>query len=80
MTNGKTLDGRLRSAANRSVKQVQQDASAWLNQLFRYALGREPVQTERELTLAMLGDGSQPEHIADVYWGIIMLPEFQIID
>ena len=25
----------------------------------------------------MLGDGSQPEHIADVYWAVIMLPEFQ---
>lgn len=47
--------------------------------LYRQALSREPSAAELATAVELLGDGNNPEGIADFLWVVFMLPEFQLI-
>jgi hypothetical protein len=79
LTNGSTLDQRLKRAAQKLTPQAQKDPSAWMTQLWRQMLDRDPTASERDLAMQLLGDKVQPQAVADVLWAITVLPEFQLI-
>jgi hypothetical protein len=43
------------------------------------ALGREPTRAELRLARERLGNPVQPEGLEDLFWAVLMLPEFQLI-
>jgi hypothetical protein len=79
LTNGATLDSRLKRAAAKFASEAANDSAAWLDQLYLHALSRPPAATERELSLALLGNPPTPEAVADLLWALLNLPEFQLI-
>ena len=47
--------------------------------LYHKALGRTPDKKEIETASRMLGDKPDVEAIADLFWSVVLLPEFQIV-
>lgn len=78
LTNGETFDRVLtKSAAD--WKQKYPSSEMIVHELFRKALGREPQKKELEIAMRQLGDTPAVEAIADLFWSVLLLPEFQIV-
>ena len=80
MTNGATLDQKLRAAAPRLVPEVTQDPAGWVEETYRHALARKPTDAEKQAALETLGQPVKPEGVADLLWALAMLPEFQLVN
>jgi hypothetical protein len=50
-----------------------------IKELYSKALNRAPTQKEFEVAKKALGDKPKPEDVEDLFWAVILLPEFQII-
>jgi hypothetical protein len=79
LTNGATLDHRLKKAAAKLAAEAANDSAAWLERLYLQALSRPPTSAERELSLTLLGNPPTSEAVADLLWALVNLPEFQLI-
>jgi hypothetical protein len=80
MTNGATLDEKLKAASGRLVPEVSQDPAAWVEDAYRHALARKPTDAEKRAALETLGQPVKPEGVADFLWALAMLPEFQLVN
>jgi hypothetical protein len=80
LTNGITLDARLEKAAARLAPEAARDPQAWLDRIYRHALGRPPTSAEREIAGEMVGHPVTANGVADFLWAIVNLPEFQLIN
>ena len=80
LTNGATLDERLRGAADKLSADAARNPAAWLAQLYRNALSRDPSDSERQIANEILGPQPKAESIADLLWALVNLPEFQLIN
>lgn len=78
LTNGSTLAGILRQGAELLAEKPASGRDL-VERLYRQALDRPPTDGELALATRLLGDPIQREGIEDLLWGIIMLPEFQLI-
>jgi hypothetical protein len=50
-----------------------------INWLYEFALSRPPTESERSVATELLGSPPSQQGAEDLLWGVIMLPEFQII-
>jgi hypothetical protein len=50
-----------------------------INWLYEFALSRAPTAAERSIATDLLGSPPTQQGVEDLLWGVIMLPEFQII-
>jgi hypothetical protein len=80
LTNGTTLDARLRKGAVGWVGRHGRDPEALTRRLFLAALGRPPTPAERDAAGELVGSPASPEGVQDLLWALAMLPEFQLID
>ncbi len=80
LTNGGTLDARLRAGALRWAAGPGRDPGAMARRLFGVALGREPTARELAAARDLLGPAVTPEGVHDLLWAVTMLPEFQLIE
>ena len=80
MTNGATLDEKLKAAAGRLAAEAAKDPGKWVESAYRHALARKPTEKEKQLALEALGSPVKPEGVADVLWALAMLPEFQLVN
>jgi hypothetical protein len=80
LTNGVTLDEKLKQAARRWIEQAGRDPDALIRRVFLTAFGRGPVPEERSAAAELLGDPASPEGVQDLLWALLMLPEFQLIE
>ena len=80
LTNGSSMDNRLKRAGQKLLPEVAKDPSNWIERTYRQALSRDPSTKEREVALETIGQPVTAEGIADFLWAITMLPEFQLID
>ena len=80
LTNGATLDAKLKFASTKLAEQAGKDPRAWLDRTYTWLLSRPPSDTERTTALAFLGDKPTPDRLADLLWSLTMLPEFQLIN
>ena len=80
LTNGDVLAKQLESASARLKSQFTGKSSEDVVQtLYRTALQRPPNDGETRSGRALLGEEVSAEGIADLYWAVLMLPEFQMI-
>jgi hypothetical protein len=79
LTNGSTLDQRLKREAQRMALQAAKTPRLWVNQTWMHTLGRKPTETEMRIAMEMLGENPKAQNVADVLWAIVLLPEFQLI-
>ncbi|MCG8586416.1 MAG: PSD1 and planctomycete cytochrome C domain-containing protein [Pirellulales bacterium] len=79
LTNGSTLDKKLRSGAGHWLKQSGKEPTTLIDQTYQAAIGRSPSAEEREIAVAIIGKPVSTEGVADLLWVLTMLPEFQLI-
>jgi mono/diheme cytochrome c family protein len=80
LTNGSTLDFKLKHAGKQLVADAVRDAKAWLDRTYTQLLSRPPTDQERSTALEFLGDEPSPDRVTDLLWSLAMLPEFQLIN
>jgi hypothetical protein len=80
LTNGSTLDVKLKHAGKQLVGDVTRDAKAWLDRTYTQLLSRPPTDQERNTALEFLGDAPSADRVSDFLWSLAMLPEFQLIN
>jgi len=80
LTNGQILTDLLFQGAKR-LKKSHPDWSAdrLTDWLYRGALSREPTPAELATARQTLGNPVSADGLADLMWGVFMLPEFQIV-
>jgi hypothetical protein len=80
LTNGRTLDSRLKKAAMKLAPAATADTAGWVCDVFRHALGRDPSAQELKASLEMLDWPAMPDAVADYLWAMTQLPEFQFVN
>jgi hypothetical protein len=80
LTNGGTLDARLKQGARRWLDRQGRDPEAITRRLFLIALGRPPSAAELAASKDLIGGPATLEGLHDLLWAVAMLPEFQLIE
>ena len=80
LTNGSSLDTRLKRIAGHLAPKAAKDPAAFVQETYRHLLCREPSEAELKLSLEMIGSPAKPEGVADFLWGVCLLPEMQFIE
>ena len=83
MTNGLTLDAKLRKGAEQWVANRNRATSTpegLVDLLWRTAFGRAPTADERATALELVGVPARADGVQDLLWSITKLPEFQLIE
>ena len=79
LTNGITLDAKLKAGAERWLARSGKDPEALVGLLWLNAFGRAPTTPERDSALELTGRPATVEGLQDLLWSITMLPEFQLV-
>ncbi len=80
LTNGATLDRRLKQAATTLAPIALKDPASWLDRLYRATIARSPSEQEKTAALDFLGREPKPEALADLLWTLLNQPEFHLIN
>lgn len=80
LTNGEFFNGILEEGAIRWMEHYKNDSKRIVENLYRKLLGRKPSDAEQEILISVLGDQPKKEDVQDVFWSILILPEFQFIN
>jgi len=78
LTNGDRFNSALRKGAE-NWKQKYKTSDVIIKELYRRALNREVQPKECEVAKKVLGDIPDANSIQDLFWAVMLLPEFQII-
>ncbi len=79
LTNGTTLDSKLREGAKRRFEAQGKDIDAMVSSIFLDALGRPISSAELSASRELVGNPASVESVHDLLWTVVMLPEFQLI-
>ena len=78
LTNGERFNSMLRKGAE-SWKLKYKNTDLIIKQVYKQALGREVKANEFNVAKKILGDKPETDSIQDLFWAVMLLPEFQII-
>ena len=79
LNNGTILDARLAEGAKSLLARNFASSEELVNYVWQAALSRDPTPQEIQLALSQLGPKPDSSTVQDLLWGVLMLPEFQII-
>lgn len=79
MTNGEQFNSILKKGAA-SWKQKYKSGDVIIKELFKRALGREAKPNEYKIAKNITGDQPDVNDVQDLFWAVMLLPEFQIIN
>lgn len=79
LNNGAILDSRLAEGARALLARAFATPADLAGYVWRAALSREPTVAELQLAVTSLGEKPDLATTQDFLWGVLMLPEFQII-
>ncbi len=78
LTNGEKFNKVISSGA-REWKEKYNESDQLVIDFFRKTLGREPEKNEMDLAVKVLGNQPDEAAVADLFWSVFLLPEFQIV-
>jgi Protein of unknown function (DUF1553) len=78
LTNGEKFNKVITSGA-REWKKKYAESDQLVKDLFRKTLGREPEKNEMDVAAKVLGEKPDEAAVADLFWSVFLLPEFQIV-
>jgi mono/diheme cytochrome c family protein/uncharacterized membrane protein len=78
LTNGDRLNEVLKRGAE-NWKEKYTDSEELINELYIRALNRKPQPKELKAAQEVLGESPSTEGIQDLFWAVVLLPEFQLI-
>ena len=79
LNNGAILDKRLAEGAQALVARNFASPTALATYVWQAALSRDPTAEELRIAVSLLGEKPAAATTQDLLWGVLMLPEFQII-
>lgn len=79
LTNGERLNTALQKGAKQWSTQYE-DPEKLTEELYLKALNRKPMEKELTIALESLGEKPDAAKIQDLFWAVILLPEFQMIE
>lgn len=78
LTNGEKLNDVLHQGAE-LWKEKYASSDVIIQEVFEQALNRKPSQKEFQIAKEALGDQPETDKIQDLFWAVLLLPEFQLI-
>ena len=78
LTNGERFNSMLKKGAE-NWRLKYKNGDQIIKEIYRQALGREVRSDEYKIAIKILGDKPQADTVQDLFWAIMLLPEFQII-
>ena len=78
LTNGERFNAALKTGAE-TWKKKYGEGDVIIKEIYRKALYRDPLQKEFKVARKLLGESPGIEAIQDLFWAVLLLPEFQII-
>jgi len=78
LTNGERFNSTLKKGAEIWTTKYK-SGDQIIKEIYRQALGREVRSDEYKIAIKILGDKPQADTVQDLFWAIMLLPEFQII-
>jgi hypothetical protein len=78
LTNGERFNDALKTGAE-TWKKKYREGDVIIKEIYRKALNRDPQQKEFKVARQLLGESPGTEAIQDLFWAVLLLPEFQII-
>ena len=79
LANGQRLADAIATGARLAISSKSNSSNELVDWLFRFALTRDPSADERQLAKELLGSSPEQKSVEDLFWAMIMLPEFQLI-
>jgi len=79
LNNAQTLADHLAQGAKHWVELTGGDPAKLTEGLYLAMLSRLPTAEERSLSLEALGSPVDEQVVQDLFWAILMLPEFQLV-
>jgi len=79
LTNGQFFNGVLKEGAVSWLEEYGNDSNKIAELVYQKALGRNPTTKEKKVLLDVLGDDLDKEELQDLFWSMLILPEFQFI-
>jgi hypothetical protein len=79
LTNGATLDAKLKKAAAKLAGAAAKDPGAWIAGIYEQTLCRLPSDGEKKVAKDMLGEKPTADVVSDFLWALMMQPEFQYV-
>jgi len=80
LTNGEFFNSILEEGAQSWLIKYGEDSSVIVDDLYEQALNRQPSNEEKTMMLNVLGNVPKQEQLQDVFWAVLMSPEFQFIN
>ena len=78
LTNGERFNNMLNKGAE-NWKQKYKSGDLIIKEIYKQALGREVRTDEYKIAIKILGNNPKTDSIQDLFWAMMLLPEFQII-
>ncbi len=78
LTNGSLFNDAIKKGAANWKKKFG-TTEQLIDSVYRNALGRMPIESERTVALKMLGTDPKEDAIQDFFWAVTLHPEFQLI-
>ena len=78
LTNGERFNAALKTGAE-TWKKKYGEGDVIIKEIYQKALYRDPQQKELKVARKLLGESPGIEAIQDLFWAVLLLPEFQII-
>ncbi len=79
LTNGATLDAKLKKTAAKLAAAAAKDPGAWIAGVYEQTLCRKPTDAEKKIATEMLGTKPTADAVSDFLWALTMQPEFQYV-
>ncbi|RTE55073.1 DUF1553 domain-containing protein [Arenibacter aquaticus] len=79
LTNGEYFNGVLKEGAADWLAKYGSQNKEIVVDLYQKTLGRSPTPKEREILLSTLQTSKKEEALQDLFWSVMVLPEFQFI-
>mgnify|MGYP001028613655 CR=1 FL=1 len=80
LTNGVFFNGILEKGAEKWLDTYEYNSAKIVDALYQKLLGRQPSSDEKKIVIASLGEQPSIEEVQDVFWSVLISPEFQFIN
>ncbi len=80
LTNGAFFNGILKQGAEQWLHTYGRDTEVLVDTLYQKLLGRHPSSDEQKILIGALGREPSTAQVQDVFWSLLISPEFQFIN
>lgn len=80
LTNGAFFNKILEQGAKKWLNKYDYNSNLIVETIYQKLLGRNPSSDEKKILISSLGDQPNKELVQDIFWAVLISPEFQFIN